>query len=284
VLRYALGDYESAITFFADGIAVESRDETWRWRRDGPSLLSIQNRRWLAQSLAEVGRFPEGITFATEAVEIAEKAEHPYGLSNALLALGFVLLRQGDVEQATRVLARCDEVCRTLNFRSIWPPCATLLAAAYGMRGQVAVADAMLAVARSDPAHIMPTGMLAQSCLLAGGMDEATDLAPKELDFSLARKARGREAWVRHLLAEIAARRELPGAEAAETHYRQALALASKLGMRPLVAHCHLGLGELYQRTGKREQAREHLAKATAMYGEMDMRFYLEQAEAEMGA
>ena len=52
--------------------------------------------------------------------------------------------------------------------------------------------------------------------------------------------------------------------------------------MRPLVAHCHLGLGKLYRRTGKREQAQEHLTTATTMYREMDMRFWLEQAEAEM--
>ena len=41
--------------------------------------------------------------------------------------------------------------------------------------------------------------------------------------------------------------------------------------MRPLVAHCHLGLGKLYRRTGKREQAQEHLTTATTMYREMDM-------------
>jgi len=54
--------------------------------------------------------------------------------------------------------------------------------------------------------------------------------------------------------------------------------------MRPLIAHCHLGLDKLYRCTGKRDQAQEHLTTATTMYREMDMRFYLEQAEAEMGA
>ena len=53
--------------------------------------------------------------------------------------------------------------------------------------------------------------------------------------------------------------------------------------MRPLVAHCHLGLGKLYRRTGKREQAQEHLATATTMYREMDMRFWLEQADLGAG-
>ena len=49
--------------------------------------------------------------------------------------------------------------------------------------------------------------------------------------------------------------------------------------MRPLVAHCHLGLARLYRRTGKYEQAHEHLTTATALYGEMDMSFWLAQAQ-----
>jgi hypothetical protein len=52
--------------------------------------------------------------------------------------------------------------------------------------------------------------------------------------------------------------------------------------MRPLVAHCHLGLGKLYRRTGKREQGHEHLTTATTIYREMDMRFWMEQAEGDL--
>ena len=70
-------------------------------------------------------------------------------------------------------------------------------------------------------------------------------------------------------------------AERAEAHYRQALALAEPLGLLPLVAHCHFGLGKLYRRTGKREQAQEHVTTATAMYREMDMQFWLAKAEAD---
>jgi Tetratricopeptide repeat len=70
--------------------------------------------------------------------------------------------------------------------------------------------------------------------------------------------------------------------KAVSSHYQAALSLAQDLGMRPLIAHCHLGLGKLNRRTGKREQAREYLTTATTMYREMDMRFWLEQAEAEL--
>jgi hypothetical protein len=52
--------------------------------------------------------------------------------------------------------------------------------------------------------------------------------------------------------------------------------------MRLLGAHCHLGLSKLSRRTGKREQAQEHLTTATTMYREMDMTYWLRQAETEM--
>jgi hypothetical protein len=85
-------------------------------------------------------------------------------------------------------------------------------------------------------------------------------------------------------MGDVAAHPERFDARSAETHYRRALALAEPRGMRPLVAHCHLGLGRLYGRTGQRPEAQEHLAIAAAMYREMVMPFWLEQAEAESTA
>jgi hypothetical protein len=68
----------------------------------------------------------------------------------------------------------------------------------------------------------------------------------------------------------------------AEAHFQQALALAEALGMRPLQAHCHLGLGTLYATTGQRQQARASLSTAVEMYRAMDMAFWLPQAEAAL--
>src|SRR5262249_20969758 len=90
--------------------------------------------------------------------------------------------------------------------------------------------------------------------------------------------ARASEARALCLLGDIAS---AAGADDAEGRYREAQALAQDLEMRPLAAHCHLGLGKLYRRTGKREQAQEHLTAATTMYREMGMTYWLEQAEAE---
>jgi hypothetical protein len=123
--------------------------------------------------------------------------------------------------------------------------------------------------------------MLAEGHLLAGQIEVARAAAEEALTFSRRRKEHGFEAWARRVLAEITAGSELPDAER-KGYYRTALALASRLEMSPLVAHCHLGLGKLYRRTDKREQAEEHLATATTMYREMGMTYWLEKAEAEM--
>jgi hypothetical protein len=67
-----------------------------------------------------------------------------------------------------------------------------------------------------------------------------------------------------------------------EGQYRQALALSTEFGMRPLQAHCHLGLGTVHRKRGDRTKAEEHLTTATTMCREMGMGFWLEKAEAEM--
>jgi hypothetical protein len=85
------------------------------------------------------------------------------------------------------------------------------------------------------------------------------------------------EGHVLRFLGDIAAHPDRLEVDAATAHYRQALALAEELSLRPLMTHCHLGLGVLYRRTGKREQAREHLAPATTMYREMGMPYWLEK-------
>jgi tetratricopeptide (TPR) repeat protein len=95
-------------------------------------------------------------------------------------------------------------------------------------------------------------------------------------------KERGHEAYTLRLLGEIAAREDPLDTGKAENHYRQALALAEELGMRPLIAHCHVGLGKLYRRIGNTQQARKHLTDGVAMMREMEMGLWLEKAEAEL--
>src|SRR5207253_10603097 len=93
---------------------------------------------------------------------------------------------------------------------------------------------------------------------------------------------RGNQAWALRLLGGIALHGNPPDIALADTHYRHALTLADELGMRPLVAHCHAGLGTLYTTTGRWEQARAELTVAIALYHAMEMTFWLQQAEATL--
>jgi tetratricopeptide (TPR) repeat protein len=123
---------------------------------------------------------------------------------------------------------------------------------------------------------------LGEAQLLAGCLEEAQALAEHTLALARMHQGRGNQAYALCLLGEIAAHRDPPEVEPAEAHYRQALALAEELGMRPLQAHCHRDLGTLYAATGQREQARTALSTAIEMYTSMDMTFWLPQTEAAL--
>src|SRR5262245_39848604 len=101
---------------------------------------------------------------------------------------------------------------------------------------------------------------LGRAALLLGRIDDARRLANCSLQYSPSHP--GFAAHALHLLGDIVTDPDQFNAEEGETHYHKALALAQPRGMRPLIAHCHFGLGKLYRRTGKHEQACKHLAPA----------------------
>jgi tetratricopeptide (TPR) repeat protein len=118
--------------------------------------------------------------------------------------------------------------------------------------------------------------------VLAGRLEEAHVLAERARALARGHQERGNQAYALRLLGDIAARRKPPERDQAEAHYRQALALAEELGMRPLVAHRHLGLGTLYVKIGRRAEARAKLSAAVELYRAMEMTFWLLQAEAAL--
>jgi len=117
---------------------------------------------------------------------------------------------------------------------------------------------------------------------LAGRLEEGQALAEQALALAREHQERGHQAYALRLLGEIAVRHDQLEVEQAEACYQQALALAEALGMRPLQAHCHLGLGTLYAKTGQREQGCAELSTAIELYRAMDMTFWLPQAEAAL--
>jgi tetratricopeptide (TPR) repeat protein len=123
---------------------------------------------------------------------------------------------------------------------------------------------------------------LGEAYLLTSRREDALAQAERCLALARERGHRGSEAWALRLLGEIAAHDDGPDMATAEAHYGAAVSLATELGMRPLLAHCHLGLGNLCRGAGNQAKAEEHLAMATAMYREMDMRFWLHKAESSV--
>jgi tetratricopeptide (TPR) repeat protein len=116
-----------------------------------------------------------------------------------------------------------------------------------------------------------------RASLLLGRLDDAQRLAERAVETS--QHQTGFAAHAQHLLGDIAAHPDRFDPERVIEHYQESLKLAKQRGMRPLVAHCHLGLGRHHHRTGKPETAGEHLTAATKMYREMDMSFWLKQCE-----
>ena len=123
---------------------------------------------------------------------------------------------------------------------------------------------------------------LGEAYLLEGRFDDALESARQAVSLAQRHQERSHEARSLRLLGEIISRRDPPAVERAAGYYHEALAVAGELGMRPLVAHCHFHLGKLFRKANQEERAREHLTTATTMYREMDMRCWLDQAEAEM--
>src|SRR5262249_36940990 len=111
-------------------------------------------------------------------------------------------------------------------------------------------------------------------------LEEARQRAAQALDLARQYQLRGNQAWALWLLGESTAHQVSSEGEPAIGHYRQALALAEELCMRPLQAHCHRGLGIEDARQGRQEQARAALAIAIDLYRNMEMALWLPQAEA----
>jgi tetratricopeptide (TPR) repeat protein len=278
---HAQGDYRRAIECL--GQAMASFEGPRRREHFGQVILpAVISRVWLAWCHAELGTFAEGSTLGAEGLRIAETVAHPASLMFAWWGIGLLALRQGDGHRALPQLERAVDICQDADLPFYFPLIAAPLVVAYTLSGPVADAVPLLtqameqtmAMERAD-FQVFCRLSLGEAQLLAGRLEEALTLARE-------RQEGGHEAAALRLLGEIAAQREPSQSESAEAHYRQAIALADELGMCPLQAHCHRGLGTLYAMTGQREQARAELSSAIELYKAMEMTFWLPQAEAPL--
>jgi class 3 adenylate cyclase/tetratricopeptide (TPR) repeat protein len=283
---HVVGNYRRAMDIMRQNVVFLEGELAYE-RFGTPVLVSVVSRTWLVWCLTELGDFAEGIARGEEGVRIAEAVDHPGTLVTAYCGVGLLDLRKGDLHKAIPALERVLELCQSWNILNWFPRVASVLGVVYALSGRVAEALPLLeqAVERAASMRRMAeqalrTAHLSEAYLLADRLEDASALARRALELSHQHKERGHEAWILRLLGELAAQREPPEVERSASYYRQALALAEELGMRPLVAHCHHGLGALYLKTGRREHARAELSAAIALYRSMEMTFWLPQAEA----
>jgi class 3 adenylate cyclase/tetratricopeptide (TPR) repeat protein len=285
---HAQGDYQQAMACLRR--TVTSLASTPRHERFGQVILPVvSSRAWLTWCLAEVGRFTEGLAIGAEGRHMAEAVGHPGSLMIACWGAGLPSLRQGDLPQALPRLERAMEICQDADLRLYFPLIAWPLGVAYAQCGRAADALPLLDQAAEQSAALgyaahraLYVGVRGEALLLAGRLEEAHHCAEQALALAREHQERGNAAYALRLLGEIAAQREPLEVEQGEASYQQALALAEELGMRPLQAHGHLGLGKLYLKIGQLEQARVELAAALELYRAMEMTFWLPQAEAAL--
>jgi tetratricopeptide (TPR) repeat protein len=284
------GDYRRAEELLQKVLQLLEEGQRSRERFGQAGFPAVMARFFLDWVLVDQGRFREGIGHGQEAIRIAETLDHPYSLAAMYSVLGYLHVAKGELNQAVRLLERGVALSREWNLAFHFAQNTGILGYAYAHSRRVAegielLERALNAIETMGFGAFQPPFLvyLGEAYVLADRLDDARELAGRALSVTHEHGQRGYEAWALRLLAEIAAHPRGPDVEAARAHYGAAMTLATELGMRPLVAHCHLGLGTLYHRTGDPAKAREHLTTAATMYREMGMTFWLEKADTELG-
>ena len=286
---YFRGEYGRVIEAATGNLAALPPE----WSREffgSSATASVYDRCFLFRSLAQLGRFTEAARYEAETISLAEPTNHAYTIGQAYYAAGILYLIKGDWTKARSRIERGISVFRTANVALMMPSALAASTLALAELGESVDAARRLGEAEQLLERQAGRGVvlhrswdyrtLAHACLVLCRLDDARKLADRAV--RCATSYHGFMAHAQQLLGDIATHPDLFDAESGEAHYRQALALAEPRGMRPLIAHCYLGLGKLYQRTSKMEAAHEQLTTAITMYREMDMRFWLEQGEAHL--
>jgi class 3 adenylate cyclase/tetratricopeptide (TPR) repeat protein len=285
---FHLAAYGRAIDICRRAIALATGDLA-RERLGLPALPAVYCRTYLGWSLGARGEFTEGRSTAAEAIAWAASADNSYDSAFAHWGAGFLALQQGHLEEAITLLERSLALCQRGSLLNLVAVVAGPLGEAYALAGRLGDALGILedATQQSASMNIMNVHQrnlmyLGHAHLLAGHPTAARQRGEEALALARAQRQRGGEAHALQLLGEIIAQGDPAEVGPAEASYRQALALAEELDMRPLQAHCHRSLGTLYATTGQREQAHTALLTAIDLYRAMDMTFWLPEAEAAL--
>jgi len=296
---FAAGDLPGAIARYRDvarlqdapGVKVGPASPSVRAGTEGHPARYVGtpasgHRAYLAWCLAESGEFGDATRHGLEAIHNAEASNVAHAIVQAWAALAQVHRVKGDDQHSLELFERAMAIGQAREVALMFPLQQWFVGHERARTGRISEGAVLIRAGleqleawslwRWIPLCVIHLG---EACLLAGRADEARAHAARALGLARELGQRLHEVYALRLLGESLAAEDAAGAD---LHYRQALTLAVELGLRPLVAHCHFGLGVLHRSCGKGEPAREHLGAAIALYTEMDMRSWLARAEAEV--
>jgi len=277
----ALGDYPRAVALLRRNHAL--LDGALTLETFGlAGVASVLSASHLAWSLAELGEFSEAIPIAEEGLRRARASDHALTLAYAHLGLGGTLVRRGEIWEAMGVLE--DGLAFCGDVPALFPPLAGDLAVVYALSGRI---DRALELAEQAVDRAERMGRLGRLSLIITHLGEVNLIAgrgaaagrhaDRALELARQHSERGNEVYALRLRALVAAEAEPPDGAGARDTFDEALALAERLGMRPLIARCHLGLGRLARCLGDAPTADKHLEHARGMLESMGMSFWLER-------
>lgn len=247
---------------------------------------------YLCWAQAELGEFEAALARGRDAIEVAEAVDHAYSIAVAYWGLAYAYVHRGEVEAAVRLLERTLALCRDWTIPILLQISTGLHGIAVARAGRVDEGVAILREARrvcreaigGGNYHSLHVLWLGEALLRGRRCAEAIAVAREALDLTHQFNHATYEAWALHLLGSIEIDAGPDGATAAHGHLEQALATGERLGMRPLTARCHADLARLCRRGGTRAEADRHWEKATSMFDEMGMKFWLAEARAGFDA
>ncbi len=252
-------------------------------------LVAVDARMWLTWSLGEMGKFTEAEVRAAEAIEIAERSNHLYSIYHAYNGRGYLFVYQGDWTNAVNFLQKAVSICELANFPYMYNATIALLGYSLACNGKISEGIHLLedSVEKTKIVgmmffHTMALFYLGEAYLIAGQIEKAMRTAKRVQEMCQKFKTRGYEAWSLRLLGNISSHPENLNYDGAKGAFQQAMELGDSLGMRLLVAHCHMDLGKLYFKSGEKEKAQEYLGSARKMFREMGMNLWLERAEKDI--
>ena len=281
---HSVGRYDQAVSALERALTLIGSRKHETFGTTG--IVSAICQHWLVRCLAQLGEFGRALPYGEEAIQTATESAHAYSTVYAYYGVGMLYYIQGDFNNAVSMLQRGLNVCRTADIPVLYPLIAASLGSAYAFAQHSDEALALLQSAIEHPAWMRRMGgqalrmaWVSEAYFVTGRTNESEAYARRGLELSRESKDMGSQAWLLRLLGDIAAQCSPLDAGQAVASYRESLRLAGDRKMRPLEAHCHLGLGYVYAKLKNDSKARSELFAAVQLYRNMSMPFWLSRAE-----